>query len=518
MILTRYRERTSIPVPKHRSSVPKNLRLLAEINKNSALPALKVLNTCDCSGDGLYALMQNDMIEQRDRVYMRLGRFNTLPISDNANVNNKKLLCQVTGSDYKKLSYVLSRMLFCQTPCDFSKLGMDEENEKCIKQKLKYFSQLVETVDYEYEEIWLSDIVNKQFEVMVSVNLMQNNTIPSAQIATVDEIGLIDSTAMEHNILIYDLIIKLIRLFKGKYKPSQQIVNLLITMLKCPSIKERTSVMSIINTIVDYYPEYAESITKKCFFLICEYLENKEEFFAIEFVLSFLQNRIVVTSGKFPVNMHEIIMAVTSLVSSPYLRFYSSKLISFLTVLCIKYSMITKEIILRLIKRFPLANISNQLSIISFINELLNYITKSQLMAIYVPLFRLYAKCARSVSWKVAKMSFEIWNIQKIRPYIAIIASNIYPTMYKSICDGIASDTNLRAPGSIALSEMSTINKNEYTKTLMNQKEAPTDKRIIGWKMIADCAFDENGMTIMNDFKNAIGKIQEEYEKYDKSS
>ena len=32
--------------------------------------------------------------------------------------------------------------------------------------------------------------------------------------------------------------------------------------------------------------------------------------------------------------------------------------------------------------------------------------------------------------------------------------------------------------------------------------------------MIVDCAFDENGMTIMNDFKNAIGKIQEEYEKY----
>ena len=91
---------------------------------------------------------------------------------------------------------------------------------------------------------------------------------------------------------------------------------------------------------------------------------------------------------------------------------------------------IAGDLVKKVLMCWPESKPSKQLLFINLINFLMERVSPSSFKTVAVPVFSLYARCARACHAKVATASFEIWQNVQIIPKIIDSAQTIFPIVF----------------------------------------------------------------------------------------
>ena len=486
------------------SSVPKNLRLLADKHQSPSLPNISITNVTQSFvasqphfedvKNKEESIILKELKIPKYKTVQNFPRLSSRIMPRRQSRTGRRFSAMPPENDNNDLDpeiiYLLLNDLKIATEFyDLSPQNL-EANAYNISEKKQALKDLIHHLTPSSFDYWLNPLVSENLDQMFLQNLSFHFKVDPVIIAQLDENTSFPNPQWEHVNLVYAILIRYLRFFRSSAYLSPQVLNAIIKHAASPDAKERINIFSILSQYVESFPNSTEDVLKKLFYLICQYLDDKTNYFCVTSTLHFFSKYLPVIERSSKFNFEEFVVTIVSLVSTPQYHLYSENYSQCLKNICKKFPRMMKVVISKLVQRFPFTEINHQVPILKLINEILYFIPKSQFAAIYKPLFKLNAKCLLSYSQKVCEAAFQIWDIKQIHPYISSLASDIYPLVYKQVLLAMngPNQTSLRGQGLNILSTMSKLNQKEYSVLTQKckQKSQINEYRKASWEMIVN--------------------------------
>ena len=329
-----------------------------------------------------------------------------------------------TATDNLRLLFI-EKVDLCCAICDFRDARKDVQAKRI---KTDTLNELLALPRDESLSFALTSDCCEHLIVMCERNLVGDLPEMSPFLLASSDL-MFDDSCFPHIELVIKIMIEYVSQFEQQFRLSIRLVMDLLALLNSPDVRERTLLGEFFVYYVNIFTDQRAQIFKKLSNMLVDSWECKFHGFCIAPILRICYAHMKACSPY----LKPFTLFVWPLLSSPDVDSFFGLLLSVIEDQCTRYSYLRRIIVRRLLTSFPAPSISQTVTRLTVINQLIGGLSSDEFRSIAPTFASLYAHYSRSDCVKIAKTAMMVWMGKEASKHIASNSETILPVIYDAV-------------------------------------------------------------------------------------
>ncbi|EAX89245.1 hypothetical protein TVAG_265080 [Trichomonas vaginalis G3] len=322
---------------------------------------------------------------------------------------------------------IMRKIEVCNIICDFSDPDSDKKAKKEKKTALKELLALFSNKDN--CQAVAPPIIDSLFK-MFEVNIYRPFPSVSEKYLAFDEEPLMSEVSWPHLSLVYDILIQYQTNFPRDPHFTELFMNKLLSAFDSCDSNERGKLITIFTNYSTTNPNLVHKLVEYYGHVCREYIDGHSYSFALTPALRLFNISLKTAPNNEMEFYYNIILTnIVPLLKKQHVTTILPLLNPIFDFIIPKEPKFAEIIVLYIVNHWPVSWPSKQLIFVDFINNTMEKMPLKNFSSICHKVFKLYATCLQSKSYKVAEASMKVWDNHKLITLILDNTRSIYPVI-----------------------------------------------------------------------------------------